>query len=73
MAESVFATLRTEFYYRRVWPTRDRATCEVGAGSRTANRGQGQLLKSVCWAAARRPSAGPTSPAPAISRRQEVT
>ena len=31
MAESFFATLKTEFYYRRVWPTRDRATCEVGA------------------------------------------
>jgi transposase InsO family protein len=26
MAESFFATLKTEFYYRRVWPTR-----EVGA------------------------------------------
>ncbi|WP_233198100.1 IS3 family transposase [Cryobacterium sp. Y50] len=24
-------TLKTEFYYRRVWPTRDRATREVGA------------------------------------------
>ncbi|TFD66023.1 hypothetical protein E3T41_01420 [Cryobacterium sp. Hh38] len=31
MAESFFATLKTEFYYRRVWPTRDRATREVGA------------------------------------------
>jgi transposase InsO family protein len=30
MAESFFATLKTEFYYRRVWPTRDRATREVG-------------------------------------------
>ncbi len=26
MAESFFATLKTEFYYRRVWPTRARAT-----------------------------------------------
>ena len=25
MAESFFATLKTEFYYRRVWPTRARA------------------------------------------------
>jgi transposase InsO family protein len=31
MVESFFATLKTEFYYRRVWPTRDRATREVGA------------------------------------------
>jgi transposase InsO family protein len=31
MAESFFATLKTEFYYRRVWHTRDRATREVGA------------------------------------------
>ena len=31
MAESFFATLKTEFYYRRVWPTRDRATRKVGA------------------------------------------
>jgi transposase InsO family protein len=31
MAESFFATLKTEFYYRRVWPTRDRAIREVGA------------------------------------------
>lgn len=31
MAESFFATLKTEFYYRRVWPTQARATIEVGA------------------------------------------
>ena len=31
MAGSFFAALKTEFYYRRVWPTRDRATREVGA------------------------------------------
>ncbi|WP_233197571.1 integrase core domain-containing protein [Cryobacterium sp. Y57] len=31
MAESFFATLKTEFYYRRVRPVRDRATREVGA------------------------------------------
>ena len=31
MAESFFATLKTEFYYRRVWPTRARAKIEVGA------------------------------------------
>jgi putative transposase len=31
MAESFFATLKTEFYYRRVWPTRNRAATEVGA------------------------------------------
>ncbi|MET4062186.1 putative transposase, partial [Arthrobacter sp. UYP6] len=30
MAESFFATLKTEFYYRRVWPTRARAIREVG-------------------------------------------
>ena len=30
MAESFFATLKTEFYYRRVWPTRKRAKLEVG-------------------------------------------
>jgi putative transposase len=31
MAESFFATLKTEFYYRRVWPTKTRAKLEVGA------------------------------------------
>ncbi len=31
MAESFFATLKTEFYYRRVWPTKTRARLEVGA------------------------------------------
>jgi len=31
MAESFFATLKTEFFYRRVWPTRARAKLEVGA------------------------------------------
>jgi transposase InsO family protein len=30
MAESFFATLKTEFYYRRVWPTKKRAGLEVG-------------------------------------------
>jgi transposase InsO family protein len=30
MAESFFATLKTEFYYRRVWPTKKRARIEVG-------------------------------------------
>lgn len=29
MAESFFATLKTEFYYRRVWPTRARAIRDV--------------------------------------------
>jgi len=31
MAESFFATLKTEFYYRRVWPTEAQARREVGA------------------------------------------
>jgi len=31
MAESFFATLKTEFYYRRIWPTKNRAKREVGA------------------------------------------
>jgi transposase InsO family protein len=31
MAESFFATLKTEFYYRRVWPTKTHAKLEVGA------------------------------------------
>ncbi len=31
MAESFFATLKTEFYYRRVWPTRVGAQQAVGA------------------------------------------
>ncbi len=31
MAESFFATLKTEFYYRRVWPTKARAKPDVGA------------------------------------------
>ena len=31
MAESFFATLKTEFYYRRVWPSKARAKVEVGA------------------------------------------
>jgi putative transposase len=31
MAESFLATLKTEFYYRRIWPTKTRAKLEVGA------------------------------------------
>jgi len=31
MAESFFATLKTEFYYRRVWATKAKAKLEVGA------------------------------------------
>ena len=31
MAESFFATLKTEFYYRRVWPTKAGASIAVGA------------------------------------------
>ncbi|WP_420893269.1 IS3 family transposase [Rathayibacter rathayi] len=31
MAESFFATLKTEFYARRVWPTRAKAALDVGA------------------------------------------
>ena len=31
MAESFFATLKTEFYYRRVWPTQTGASQAVGA------------------------------------------
>jgi putative transposase len=30
VAESFFATLKTEFYYRRVWPTKKAARIEVG-------------------------------------------
>ena len=31
MAESFFATLKTEFYYRRVWPTKKAARIAVAA------------------------------------------
>ncbi|GAA3896070.1 hypothetical protein GCM10022381_41940 [Leifsonia kafniensis] len=31
MAESSFATLKTEFCYRRIWPTRARAIRDVAA------------------------------------------
>jgi len=31
MAESFFATLKTEYYYRRIWPTKVGATVAVGA------------------------------------------
>ena len=31
MAESFFAPLKTEFYYRRVWPTQTSAKLAVGA------------------------------------------
>lgn len=42
MAESFFATLKTEFYYRRVWPTWKRAKLEVGAWIEARyNRGAG--------------------------------
>jgi putative transposase len=30
MAESFFATLKTELYHRRVWPTKKAARIEVG-------------------------------------------
>ena len=36
MAESFFATLKTEFYHRRVWPTRPAASSPSETGSRTA-------------------------------------
>ncbi|TFB66146.1 IS3 family transposase [Cryobacterium sp. Hz9] len=56
MAESFFATLKTEFYYRRVWPTRDRATREVGtwiedrynAGADTPQSGKSAQSTSNC-------------------------
>jgi transposase InsO family protein len=31
MAESFFATLKTEFYYRRIWPAKKAAKTAVGA------------------------------------------
>ncbi len=31
MAESFFATLKTEFYYRRIWPTKKATKIAVGA------------------------------------------
>ncbi len=31
MAESFFATLKTEFFYRRIWPTKSGASQAVGA------------------------------------------
>jgi putative transposase len=31
MAESFFATLKTEFYYRRIWPTKKATKTAVGA------------------------------------------
>ena len=31
MADSFFATLKTEFYYRRVWPTKTSAKLAVSA------------------------------------------
>ena len=30
MAESFFATLKTEYYYRRIWPTKTAAKLAVG-------------------------------------------
>ena len=30
MAESFLATLKTEFYYQRVWPTKKAARLELG-------------------------------------------
>ena len=49
MAESFFATLKTEFYYRRVWATRARAKTEVGAWieDRTAAGGTPRSAKSA--------------------------
>ena len=31
MAESFFATLKTEFFYRRIWPTKKATKTAVGA------------------------------------------
>ncbi|MDP9823685.1 hypothetical protein J2S59_003494 [Nocardioides massiliensis] len=39
MAKSFFATLKTEFYYRRIWPTRAGAKLAVGDWTRTAITG----------------------------------
>lgn len=42
MAESFFATLKTEFYCRRIWPTKARAGRDVGSWIENRhNRGLG--------------------------------
>jgi transposase InsO family protein len=43
MAESFFATLKTEFYYRRVWPTKAGAARAVGAWIEDRSRYAGDL------------------------------
>ena len=50
MAESFFATLKTEFYYRRVWPTKKAARIEVGTwieGRYTAVAGTPRSVRSA--------------------------
>ena len=52
MAESFFATLKTEFYYRRVWPTKARARLKVGAWIEdryNRRRQHASLVKSRPW------------------------
>ena len=52
MAESFFATLKTEFYYRRVWSTKKAARIEVGRGSRTGTTvvvGTPRSVRSPPW------------------------
>jgi transposase InsO family protein len=51
MAESFFATSKTEFYYRRVWPTRKEARLAVGA-----------RIEDRCNRGRRRVSLGQVSP-----------
>ena len=46
MAEGFFATLKTEFYYRRIWPTGPARSATSPRGSRTATNAAGVLLGS---------------------------
>jgi len=46
MAESFFATLKTEFYYRRVWPPRKVRASKSASGSRTVTAAA-DTLRSV--------------------------
>lgn len=62
MAESFFATLKTEFYYRRVWPTKAGASREVGAWSRTATTGAAGTPRSGRSAPSRSRCNTPTRP-----------
>ena len=66
MAESFFATLKTEFYYRRIWPTKARARPKTGPSA--TNYGPSIAINSPTYGhSPAPPSNGPRNTASAAN------